>query len=77
MARYFSNSPMLVTEADAVRFFDGRSPLAVRGFIGPDDTRRMLIEITPDAAAEEIAAQARRIEKQARALRAFAEGWQK
>ena len=73
MTRVFINSPML-PDLDAVeRYAHGLGALAIRGYVGPDGSHRALLEITPDAAAEEIAEQAANIERQASELAAEAE----
>jgi hypothetical protein len=75
-ARWFMNLPAMpdVAAVDAAATKLGAYRVAgYRGF----DGLRANVEITPDAAAEEIAAQAKQIEQQARALRAFADAMKK
>lgn len=72
--RHFLNSPMLATEAAVEDYARQRGALAVAGYTGPDGTHRACLEITADEAGREIAAQALKVEQQAAALRAVAEG---
>jgi hypothetical protein len=71
--RHCFNLPMLPDLAAVEQYADSRGALRVGGYRAADGTLRANIEITPDAAAEEIAAQAKQIEQQARALREFAD----
>jgi hypothetical protein len=48
--------------------------VAVSGYTGPDGGMRAIVEITPEAAGQEIAEMARRIEQQSSKLRVTAEG---
>jgi len=65
-ARIFRNSPMLFTEQDSADYFSRVPVLSCAGFIGPDDSRRFLVEI--DRAADGIEAEAERIERAAAGL---------
>ncbi len=75
MSRVFVNSPMLPDLAAVERYAHDLGALAIRGYTAIDGSHRALLEITPDAAGDEIADEAKRIERRAKLLRARAEEW--
>ena len=74
MTRVFVNAPMLPDREAVERYAYSRGALALAGYTGPDRSQRACLELTPDAAGDEIADEAARIERRAKLLRATAEG---
>lgn len=64
--RVFRNTPMLDTESDAVDYFATMPVLSCAGHVGPDGSRRFLVEVAIDCATDEVADEAGRIERAAR-----------
>jgi hypothetical protein len=71
--RLFINTPMLPDIAAVERYADSIGAFRVVGYTGPDGTYRANVEITADAAGDDIEERAREIEQQAALLRAEAE----
>jgi len=66
--RIFRNLPMLATHDDVVRLAAHLGALRIAGYTADDGTKRACIELDIDAAADEIADEAERIERAAREL---------
>ena len=72
-SRHFLNTPMLRDFADVEAFANALGALAIAGYTGPDGSHRAMLEITADAAAEEIDRRSRDVEAQAAQLSETAE----
>ena len=74
MTRVFIIAPMLPDRAAVERYAFDLGALEIRGRTGPDGSQRACLELTPDAAGDDMADEAERIERMAKQLRATAEG---